>query len=548
MIKNIILLTKLSTRNFLEKYDLFKKNERKINKKSIYFWLILIVIVAMTFISNEILNQLQEVGQLSLFPGFLIAFITIVMFMQTIILNVNVLYFSKDMNSFLPLAIKPVELLLSKVNTILAMLYGTEIIFMFIPLLLYGISSVASWGYYINFIFVMIVLPIFPVTVITILSLIFMSFIKVIKNKNLFQIITTVIFIVMIAVAEFLYIRGFMTDQGQFEMNIKNIIDNINKNIIVAEPLISILNQQDIGINFLKIIGIYSILYLALIIIGKKVYLKNILKATEYSKNKITKKVNFDTQCEPQNVYIAYLKNEFSNLFRNIIFFMQTIFPICMTIFSISFISLNVKFGLINKIPEIYNEVNNLHLNIEGICIILGIIQVLYSMVSISITAISRQGQNAVFMKYIPINLYKQFLIKNVPQITINIILAIIILILSKIIFPMISILDLILIFIISIILSIINSFLMLIVDIKRPILNWKAEIDVFKQNGNKIFQYVWTIIVVVLLMYIKSIFKNLNMYIAILGTFIIFFIILFIINIYVTNQIKKNKLFKNII
>lgn len=548
MIKNIILLTKLSTRNFLEKYDLFKKNERKINKKSIYFWLILIVIVAMTFISNEILNQLQEVGQLSLFPGFLIAFITIVMFMQTIILNVNVLYFSKDMNSFLPLAIKPVELLLSKVNTILAMLYGTEIIFMFIPLLLYGISSVASWGYYINFIFVMIVLPIFPVTVITILSLIFMSFIKVIKNKNLFQIITTVIFIVMIAVAEFLYIRGFMTDQGQFEMNIKNIIDNINKNIIVAEPLISILNQQDIGINFLKIIGIYSILYLALIIIGKKVYLKNILKATEYSKNKITKKVNFDTQCEPQNVYIAYLKNEFSNLFRNIIFFMQTIFPICMTIFSISFISLNVKFGLINKIPEIYNEVNNLHLNIEGICIILGIIQVLYSMVSISITAISRQGQNAVFMKYIPINLYKQFLIKNVPQITINIILAIIILILSKIIFPMISILDLILIFIISIILSIINSFLMLIVDIKRPILNWKAEIDVFKQNGNKIFQYVWTIIVVVLLMYIKNIFKNLNMYIAILGTFIIFFIILFIINIYVTNQIKKNKLFKNII
>lgn len=548
MIKNIILLTKLSTRNFLEKYDLFKKNERKINKKSIYFWLILIVIVAMTFISNEILNQLQEVGQLSLFPGFLIAFITIVMFMQTIILNVNVLYFSKDMNSFLPLAIKPVELLLSKVNTILAMLYGTEIIFMFIPLLLYGISSVASWGYYINFIFVMIVLPIFPVTVITILSLIFMSFIKVIKNKNLFQIITTVIFIVMIAVAEFLYIRGFMTDQGQFEMNIKNIIDNINKNIIVAEPLISILNQQDIGINLLKIIGIYSILYLALIIIGKKVYLKNILKATEYSKNKITKKVNFDTQCEPQNVYIAYLKNEFSNLFRNIIFFMQTIFPICMTIFSISFISLNVKFGLINKIPEIYNEVNNLHLNIEGICIILGIIQVLYSMVSISITAISRQGQNAVFMKYIPINLYKQFLIKNVPQITINIILAIIILILSKIIFPMISILDLILIFIISIILSIINSFLMLIVDIKRPILNWKAEIDVFKQNGNKIFQYVWTIIVVVLLMYIKNIFKNLNMYIAILGTFIIFFIILFIINIYVTNQIKKNKLFKNII
>ena len=50
MIKNIILLTKISTRNFLENYDLFKKDERKINKKSIYFWLILIVIIAIILI------------------------------------------------------------------------------------------------------------------------------------------------------------------------------------------------------------------------------------------------------------------------------------------------------------------------------------------------------------------------------------------------------------------------------------------------------------------------------------------------------------------
>ena len=88
----------------------------------------------------------------------------------------------------------------------------------------------------------------------------------------------------------------------------------------------------------------------------------------------------------------------------------------------------------------------------------------------------------------------------------------------------------------------------MLIVDIKRPILNWKAEIDVFKQNGNKIFQYVWTITVVVILMYIKRLFENINLYIAILATFIIFTVIFIIINIYVKKQINKNKLFKKII
>ena len=88
----------------------------------------------------------------------------------------------------------------------------------------------------------------------------------------------------------------------------------------------------------------------------------------------------------------------------------------------------------------------------------------------------------------------------------------------------------------------------MLIVDIKRPILNWNSEIDVFKQNGNKIFQYVWTIIVVVILMYITRAFKDLDLYLGIFVTFIIFVSLLVIVDIFVRKQIKKNKLFKNII
>ena len=548
MIKNIILLTKISTRNFLENYDLFKKDERKINKKSIYFWLILIVIIAIILISNEVINQLQEINQLNVFPSILIAFMTVIMFMQTILLSMNVLYFSKDIESFLPLSIKPQELLFSKINTILIMLYSTEIIFMFIPLMLYGMASVVGIGYYINLMFVMILLPIFPVTVITILSLFFVTFMKVIKNKNLFQLIMTFIFIVMVVVIEVLYIKSVISEQTDLGINLKNIADNINRSIVVAEPLISMLNQQNTLINLLKIIGIYGILFLLLIFMGKKVYLKNILKATGYNKNKFNKKIDFSIQCEPQNVYKSYLQNEFTNIYRNAIFFMQTIFPICIMVISITIIVVYTKVGVINKIEELSNVINNLNLNIEGICIILGIIQILYSMVSISITAISRQGLNAIFMKYIPISLYKQFLLKNVPQIIISMIISIIILILCKIVFPLISIVDLILIFIVSIILSIINSFLMLIVDIKRPILNWKAEIDVFKQNGNKIFQYVWTITVVVLLMYIKKVFENINLYIAILATFIIFTVIFIIINIYVKKQINKDKLFKKII
>ena len=87
----------------------------------------------------------------------------------------------------------------------------------------------------------------------------------------------------------------------------------------------------------------------------------------------------------------------------------------------------------------------------------------------------------------------------------------------------------------------------MLIVDIKRPIMNWNTEIEL-KQNGNKVFQYVWTIVVILSLMYSYNIFENVNIYIAILILSILFTLVLWIFNIYVKKQIKNNKLFKNII
>ena len=36
MIKNIILLTKVSTRNFLENFQIFDKDKKTVNKKSMY--------------------------------------------------------------------------------------------------------------------------------------------------------------------------------------------------------------------------------------------------------------------------------------------------------------------------------------------------------------------------------------------------------------------------------------------------------------------------------------------------------------------------------
>ena len=42
---------------------------------------------------------------------------------------------------------------------------------------------------------------------------------------------------------------------------------------------------------------------------------------------------------------------------------------------------------------------------------------------------ISKEGKEAVFMKYIPMSLYKQFIIKLIPQIVLNIIMSVFVII-----------------------------------------------------------------------------------------------------------------------
>lgn len=551
MVKNIILLTKISARNLLENYDLLKRGENRLNKKSIYLWLVLIVLVVITLLSNQVIDMLQDIGQVEIFPNILISLVTIIMFMQTIIVSINVLYFSKDIESVLSLPIKSEELLISKINTILTILYSTEIIFALIPLILYGISNIMGISYYITMLIVLILLPILPVMVITLIALLVMKFIRNIKHKNAFQIFITLIFIVMIIVAEVLAVNWLTLNQedySQIGINLKTLADNINKSFVVVDPLVLILHQQNILINLIKVITAYLVLVILVIFIGKKTYLKNILKIMAYNKNKVIKKVNYDSQCKQKSVYKSYIKNEFDNLFKNAIFFMQTIYPVCMTLISLIFLATYFKLGIVDKVAELSEMLTDLHLNIEGVCIILIIAQVLYSLVSISITSLSRMGKNAIFIKFIPVDFYKQFLMKNIPQIIVNVILLLVVLICAKVFFSLITVFELLFIFVLGVSLSVLNSYLMLIVDIKRPTLNWSAEIDVFKQNGNKVFQYVWTIAVVVILMYIRKACETVNLYIGFLAIFVVFALILFIVDRYVRKGIKNNKLFKNVI
>ena len=170
------------------------------------------------------------------------------------------------------------------------------------------------------------------------------------------------------------------------------------------------------------------------------------------------------------------------------------------------------------------------------VCVILGVIQFFTMFIYISITAISRDGENAVFIKYIPVSLYKQYIYKIIPNIIMNIITVIITLGIAGYILHL-PVITLIALFIIATIMGVFQSLVMIIVDLKRPKLNWDSEYAVVKQNLNLVFPVLLSMINIAIIVGTVFLLKDINVY---LGTGILG--ILYIVLTAITNKYLYNK------
>lgn len=554
--KKIISLSNVLIKEFFENLDIFNKEKGKFNKKSMFFWLIAISFLGITYISYQIITFLVDCGQPEIFLNLYFLVLVVLLLFQTILVCANIFFFSKDIEKVLPMPLTPVELLLAKFNTLLCMLYISEGILGLVPLTLYGLLSHA---YFVFFIWEIIILAIFPILLavtVSILMLFIMRFARFIRNKDVFQIVITVILIILVCVLESKALQGIFrieNDEQAIEQfsSLGQKAEEVGKYFLIVNPSISILsNPADVKsmLSFIQLL-IYNVIGVSIfILIGKMTYLKDILiNLVSYSKKK-RKLITIKESTKYHNKAISYIAKELKVLLREPIFFMQCIFPV-MIILITGIMIIVVLLPIIMQAMQdesISNAMHNLSFNAEVACDILIVLQVLFSISNISLTAISREGKNAIFIKHIPIALYKQFLYKNVPQIILNLLVSVVVLGMILYLVPSINILYLFMIFIIATLINFINSYLMLIVDLRRPNLDWDTEYSVVKKSDNKLFQYALMIVNVIFLMYIASVLEDINILIALIIEIIIFAIIFIIID----RCIKKwqNKLFNKII
>lgn len=560
-IKIIKDLTKIFLKSAYQDVNIINKETKKINKKSVFVWLILIVSLALFYISNEIIKALVSSGYPEVFLSIYFLVLAIFIMFQTILVCTNIFYFSKDIELILPFPIKPVNLLIAKFNTLICTLYVSEAIFGIIPICIYGILTHSTLLFYIYAVLIFIFFPVFLALVLSIIMMFVMKISKFIKNKETFQTIITLLLVTSIFIVEYNVINNIFIQNKEIEIvennfqiadkliEFNNRIETSNKFFLVINPAVKVLKNSNLQNIFeiIKIILIDFITFIIFIFIGKKTYLKDILKNTAYLIKTSNKGINLYKKCKKNIIFKAYIKKEFKNLFRNSMVFMQCVYPMVISLITVIIISIILlpKLNEILNNPDIKQLIGNLEFDLSIVYIILSGIQVLFMISPASLTSISRDGKNAGFMKYIPISYFRQILYKGLPQIFINSISVIIIVGILYYAFPFIGIVNVLLVFISSMILNVLNSYSMIIVDLLNPKLEWDSEYEILKQNNNRYFQYAFTVIVILILVYLNKVLEGINLNLAIIITSIVFLFILIIELILI--KIRENKLMKKI-
>lgn len=541
----VIKLTKIFLKNSFSNMDARMGISTKSKSKIIVYGLLFLYFAGLIiFLGYNLLDGLIAIHQETIFVGMILFMIFGLGIIQTIFSSINILYFTKDSEYLLPLPLKPYQIILARTNVMLIAEYVIIFLIGFIPLVMYGILTGAGIVYYLTMILAVILVPILPVLLISMLVMFIMSFAKLTKNRNRFQLFATLL-VLAIIIAISISTSGMKQDltneeMAQMVVQANGMIELVKGYVPTVDYLMEALTTNSLFtaiVEVLKTLGITIIGFIVYMLIAQKIYFKglvgNLFGGGASSSNK---EIN-QKEYRNSKLYKSYVGKEFKNMARNPVFLMQCLIPAVL----IPIIMVVVVYAGLNSdgmgLEQITQMIQQMSTNTFFIaCIILGVIQFFTMFIYISITAISRDGENAVFMKYIPVSLYKQYMYKIIPNIIMNIVTIIITLGMAEYLLRLPAI-TLIALFIVATIMGILQSIAMIIVDLKRPKLNWDSEYAVAKQNLNLVFPVLLAMINIAIMVGLVFLLKDINVYIGIglLG-------ILYIVATVVTNKYLYNK------
>ena len=445
-----------------------------------------LVLIAMLFYYGfDYMRLLDQAGYL-MNVGFLMT--AVIIFLFSIFAIPSVYYFSKDIDHLLVLPIKPEVILTSK----LAVCIVYEYLFAAAVLVPMYISFILQIGFsflsFLCFLIIFFTLPIYPLVLSSVLTMVIMRFVPFFNNRDRFNLIGGII-----VVAAALGLSFWMQTMETEDMSavLMALMDGNNSLMQFGTMLFPFVPSAALScfhgdlLQLLLYLGITAISLAVFLICGKLLYFKGAIGGSETSHSRHTFDQKQLSESRHHSVFRTYLIKEFKILFRTPVFFTicvltALLMPIILTV--AVYTSLQGMDLRAFITPQWLESIPNLWCYVLVISFLVGSFMGGINM--ISSTAISREGTNAYFMKFIPVPVETQAFAKAACGIIISAVSGWLLLIPLHLVLSYPIYLDLI--FVVGSLVSVIMTNLFgILIDLLRPKLVWEQEAAAVKQNLN---------------------------------------------------------------
>ncbi|MFL0269129.1 putative ABC transporter permease subunit [Candidatus Clostridium radicumherbarum] len=497
-------------------------------------------------------NGLATMGQEGLIISFGIVASCLIVFIFGIFYVMATFYFSSDIESLLPLPLKPSTILSAKFTVVLIYEYLTELLFMLPMCVTYGVLSSSGIVFYLYLIIVFLTLPIVPLVIASFISMIIMRFTPFAKNKDAFKTIAGILGLAIALGVNFAFQRlgsSMSNEKQMLELMTKgnNSLIQTTSSLFPTANLATTALVFNTTLNGLLNMLLYLVITIALLavllILGEALYFKGVIGISEAaSKRKKLSSKELDESTVQSSALKSYTIKELKLLYRTPAYFMNCVLiTFLLPIFLLIPLFSEKKLGLqLNAARTFLNQPV-----IPGVLIAIAFGVMIFVSVTnpTACTAISREGKNLFTCKYMPISYGKQIAAKLLSAIMLNLIGVGLLIIAAMVIFipPVYLLLQLI---VIAILVVLFSAFLGILIDLTYPKLDWDNEQRAVKQNMNVIITMLLGVVIAGLTI-AAIIFTKLGLWQA-FGAIVIVFGVLDCILYWLVSTYGVNK-FKNI-
>lgn len=542
-----LLSQNLSLKHFFHK---LKNNKRQ---RTMYIFVLIVLLMSTPSfyfflkLYNDLFNSLKLINQESFFLVIAILLLTFIILLFGFYQVIAYFYFSNEVKILTPYPVKTKNILLSKFFVI----YVWELLislFLVLPfLIIYGVNMNLSVIHWVYLMVCFILLPIIPLIIVGFLTIIIMKLTNVSKSKDALRMIGMFILLISIIALQLLFNKFILSipesavEKQEYFQNFFSNNTFLSDKVASYYPIIGF-TQNAITQSFLTA-TLNIVLFIGLCMVGIYlfgIFLQNFfLKSYLAEQDNPNRKLKIQNQKNSTSIPLAFSKIDFITLLKVPIYAfnalsMVVILPILLLIYPLFFNSSSNG----SMILSLYNQ------NREMFWLIVAVGMAIFSTFDqIAATTFSREGKTNWVMRTLPISakdhilgrFFTAFFVQLVfSGLTIGVLLFII---KTDFLLGIIA-------FIISNIASIPLMFVGILIDLKRPMLNWDNPQQAVKQNLN-VLAHMGIGLVYGVLMFLT--YKGLVSFLTINVLYFIYFIISLILA-YLFYQILSSQFEKSLV